>query len=180
MKKSLLLLSSLLVLSNVSPVLAGDKEDRIKEIETQIEKLEAELKELKGEDGEGLGQTVTVEDVEITVKEAYYSTKLNPTSDKEADKVLVLKYDVKNNQKDEIFASMNIDVYADGMKLETYPYVGGTSPKISSGKGSEVIAGYAIKDGVKELELEFRPQYLGETGKEIVKINEDELELVDE
>ncbi|WP_051221135.1 DUF5067 domain-containing protein [Eremococcus coleocola] len=187
MNKKLLLVASAMVLVNTAPTFAQDK-DKIDDLKTQIEAkknelkdLEAQLKELTGEKSEGdFGQAVTIEDVTITINKAYYSTDLNEMSDIKADKVLVIEYTVQNDSNDEIFANMNIDVYADGKKLDTYPYTRNKSEKISAGKAADLIAGYAIVGEPKELELEFRPQYIGEIGNDTVKIATDGFETVEE
>ena len=164
MKKSRILLSAFLA---SAVVLAGCSS----KTETSSSSNKTEKKEEKKNSNEAkLGTPITFDKTaEITVKSAAWTAERNQFEKKEAKKVLLVTYDVKNLSDKDYPVGTDIKLYVNGKKAESYP-VQVKFDSISPNRISEnVTQAFAVnEDG--SLELEVQPTFSFKD-KKIIKLD---------
>ena len=164
MKKSRILLSALL---SSAVVLAGCSSSTDKSSSSG----KTEQKEEKKTSNEAkLGTPITFDKTaEITVKSAEWTAERNQFEKKEAKKVLLVTYDVKNLSDKDYPVGTDIKLYVNGKKAESYP-VQVKLDSISPNRISEnVTQAFAVnEDG--SLELEVQPTFSFKD-KKIIKLD---------
>lgn len=164
MKKSRILLSTFLA---SAVVLAGCSS----KTETSSSSNKTEQKEEKKTSNEAkLGTPITFDKTaEITVKSATWTAERNQFEKKEAKKVLLVTYDVKNLSDKDYPVGTDIKLYVNGKKAESYP-VQVKLDSISPNRISEnVTQAFAVnEDG--SLELEVQPTFSFKD-KKIIKLD---------
>lgn len=182
MKRSLLLLSSLLLISAVTPIAAqDDKAQQIEDIETQIAELESQLKELKGEEGskttDGLiGETFEQDNIEVTINDIYLTEERNEYKDEEYENILVVEYTLQNNGDRDYPASSELKLFVDGKQADDYFFTGDSTGTVSAGRSSDIRESFGFDGNYEELELELElKEYL--SNKEAVVIPIEKIEM---
>lgn len=104
-----------------------------------------------------VGDEVTIKDVKFKLVDASYTDERNEFADVEADKVLVLDMEIKNNGDEDIPVGTDVKAYADGKQLESYPVNDELIDGLSPGRTIQGKTGFAITGNPKKLELEFSP-----------------------
>ncbi|WP_239760879.1 DUF5067 domain-containing protein [Mammaliicoccus sp. N-M51] len=104
-----------------------------------------------------VGDDVTIKDVQFKLVDAYYTDERNEFTDVEADKVLVVDMEIKNNGDEDIPVGTDVKAYADGKQLESYPVDDELLDGLSPGRSIQGKTGFAITGNPKKLELEFSP-----------------------
>ena len=164
MKKLRILLSALL---SSAVVLAGCSSSTDKSSSSG----KTEQKEEKKTSNEAkLGTPITFDKTaEITVKSAEWTAERNQFEKKEAKKVLLVTYDVKNLSDKDYPVGTDIKLYVNGKKAESYP-VQVKLDSISPNRISEnVTQAFAVnEDG--SLELEVQPTFSFKD-KKIIKLD---------
>jgi len=164
MKKSRILLSTFLT---SAVVLAGCSS----KTENSSSSNKTEQKEEKKTSNEAkLGTTITFDKTaEITVKSAAWTNERNQFEKKEAKRVLLVTYDVKNLSDKDYPVGTDIKLYVNGKKAESYP-VQVKLDSISPNRISEnVTQSFAVnEDG--SLELEVQPTFSFKD-KKIIKLD---------
>lgn len=164
MKKSRILLSALL---SSAVVLAGCSSSTDKSSSSG----KTEQKEEKKTSNEAkLGTPITFDKTaEITVKSAQWTAERNQFEKKEAKKVLLVTYDVKNLSDKDYPVGTDVKLYVNGKKAESYP-VQVKLDSISPNRISEnVTQAFAVnEDG--SLELEVQPTFSFKD-KKIIKLD---------
>lgn len=129
-----------------------------------------------------IGDTIIFDkEVEITITEIYWTNERNPYVP-EAEKVLVIAYDVKNLSDKKYSIGSEISCYVDGKKVNTHPVSKtstGESISIERATGVTLSAGRAYDGAVKgfginntgPIELEIRPSYSFKTTPAIIKLD---------
>lgn len=163
MKKRLLFLTSIILVSMAQPVVAQeDNSKRISEIEAQIKDLQAELKKLKGEEDSKfykIGDVVEVGPYTLKLLSVEYTNERNQFEDVNPDKVLLIKYEITNNSdKDESFFSSNWKLFVDNKEMKSYP-VGSDLGTVNAGRTVESTASFAIIGDGNSYELEWTPTF---------------------
>lgn len=164
MKKSRILLSAFLA---SAVVLAGCSS----KTENSSSSNKTEQKEEKKTSNEAkLGTPITFDKTaEITVKSAEWTAERNQFEKKEAKKVLLVTYDVKNLSDKDYPVGTDVKLYVNGKKAESYP-VQVKLDSISPNRISEnVTQAFAVnEDG--PLELEVQPTFSFKD-KKIIKLD---------
>lgn len=177
MKKLIILMTAGALLLSAVPVSAESNESRINEIESQIAELEAELKELKSNesvsetDGEVIGTTYTVDNLDITINDIYFTDERNEYVDDTYDNVLVVSYTLVNNRDEDYPGGSEIKVFNGANDSENYylPNTSTDSTVTSAGRQTEVVKGFGFNGEIEDIELEIKA-FLGDD-KEIVSVD---------
>ncbi|MBS4461194.1 DUF5067 domain-containing protein [Aerococcaceae bacterium zg-B36] len=154
MKKAMIMLSSLFMLTGVSTVSANDNTKRVNEIKTQIKELQKELKELEGDDSKSeahkVGDEVTIGDYVVKIVSVSY--EYNP------DKTLLLEFEVTNNSEEDFtYTGIDFRVYIDGKEMEALPLISLPFGDINPGRTVTGKVSFGIKAEGK-LEIEWEPR----------------------
>lgn len=183
MKKSLVLLASVLALGSYVPSALAEtnpNQKRIDEIEEQIKELNAELKELKGDDKDGdtysVGDEVELGDYIIKIIELSYTDERNQFADVDPENVLVITFEITNNsEEDLLFTSSDFKVYLDGKEIDVYPISNNALGTISPNRTKEAKAGFALF-GEGDIEIEWTPTFNFDNLRAIWRITPEDIE----
>ena len=168
MKKNKVLLTTLLA---GSVVLSGCSSEKKETTSNNSNTNKTEQKEEKKISNDAkLGTPITFDkEVEITVKTATWTDERNQFEKKEAKKVLLVTYDVKNLSDKDYPVGTDVKLYVNGKKAETYP-VQVTFDSISPDRIAEnVTQAFAVNEE-GSLELEVKP-FMSNNGKKIIKLD---------
>lgn len=102
------------------------------------------------------GDSVTIDDITFTLDSAYYTDERNEFADITPDNVLMIDVTIENNSGDDYPVGMDLELYVDGSKAETYP-VATLMDGVSDGRSVSGQQSFAIMGEPSELELEFSP-----------------------
>lgn len=158
MKKSLVILSSLLLLSTANVAFAQDSDhsERIAEIEAQISELKVELKELRSNStGEVIGETFAHGEIEATIVDVYLTEERNEWEEAVFNNILTIEYKIMNNTDDGILAGYDFELYVNGEKAEHYFLLDDNSDVVSAGRSITVKQSFGFDSDSDDLELEF-------------------------
>ena len=73
------------------------------------------------EENFNIGETSTIEGISQTVDDAYYADKINRSANTNPDAILIVDLTVENNSGKDYSLGVDIDLYVDGVKTNTYP-----------------------------------------------------------
>ncbi|WP_436883905.1 DUF5067 domain-containing protein [Mammaliicoccus sciuri] len=135
---------SAVFVNSVDEEVNGTKEEQKKNKETSKKRYK-------------VGDDVTIKDVQFKLVDAYYTDERNEFADVEADKVLVVDMEIKNNGDEDIPVGTDVKAYADGKQLESYPVDDELIDGLSPVRSIQGKTGFAITGNPKKLELEFSP-----------------------
>lgn len=164
MKKSRILLSTFLASAIMLAGCSSKSENSSSSNKTEQKEEKKTSNEAK------LGTPITFDKTaEITVKSAAWTAERNQFEKKEAKKVLLVTYDVKNLSDKDYPVGTDIKLYVNGKKAESYP-VQVKLDSISPNRISEnVTQAFAVnEDG--SLELEVQPTFSFKD-KKIIKLD---------
>lgn len=125
----------------------SEAEDTEKVIEEETETYESNLSS---------GDSVTIDDITFTLDDAYYTDERNEFAEIQPDNVLMLDVTIQNNTDQDYPVGMDIQLYVDGGKAETYP-VATLMDGVSAGRSILGQQSFAIIGEPSEIELEFSP-----------------------
>lgn len=164
MKKTRILLSTFLA-STV--VLAGCSS----KTETSSSSNKTEQKEEKKNSNETtLGSPIVFDkQAEITVKSATWTDERNNFESKPAKKVLLVTYDIKNLSDKDIPIGVELSLYVNGKKAESYP-IQVTLNSLSPNRTLENATHAFAVNEEGSLELEVQP-FMSNNGKKIIKLD---------
>lgn len=165
MKKSRILLSTFLA---SAVVLAGCSSKT--ETSSSSNKTEQKKEEKKNSNEAKLGTPITFDKTsEITVKTAAWTNERNQFAQVQANKVLLVTYDVKNLSDKDYPVGTDIKLYVNGKKAESYP-VQVKLDSISPNRIAEnVTQAFAVNEE-GSLELEVQPTFSFKD-KKIIKLD---------
>lgn len=103
-----------------------------------------------------IGETSTIDDISLTVDNAYYTDERNEFADINPDTVLMVEVTIENNSGTDYPVGMDLSLYVDGSKAETYP-VATLMDSVSDGRSVSGQQTFAIMGEPSEIELEFSP-----------------------
>ena len=87
---------------------------------------------------------------------AYYTDERNEFADITPDNVLMVEVTIENNSGTDYPVGMDLSLYVDGSKAETYP-VATLMDSVSDGRSVSGQQTFAIMGDPSEIELEFSP-----------------------
>lgn len=166
MKKTKVLLTTLLagavVLSGCSSEKKADNKDNSSATEQKQEK--------KNNNETTLGSAIVFDkQAEITVKSATWTDERNNFESKPAKKVLLVTYDIKNLSDKDIPIGMELSLYVNGKKAESYP-IQVTLNSLSPNRTLENATHAFAVNEEGSLELEVQP-FMSTSGKKIIKLD---------
>lgn len=166
MKKTKVLLTTLLagavVLSGCSSEKKADNKDSTSATEQKQEK--------KNNNETTLGSPIVFDkQAEITVKSATWTDERNGFESKPAKKVLLVTYDIKNLSDKDIPIGMELSLYVNGKKAESYP-IQVTLNSLSPNRTLENATHAFAVNEEGSLELEVQP-FMSNNGKKIIKLD---------
>lgn len=109
------------------------------------------------EENLSIGDTAELDDVTVTIDDAYYSDERNEFAEVEVDSVLILDVSFENNTGEDYSPAFDFEVYADGSKAEEYPVGDVILDSVSDGRSSSGSIAFGIVGEPSEIELEFSP-----------------------
>jgi len=126
---------------------SSDTEDTEEAIEEETETAESNL---------AIGDSVTIDDITFTLDDAYYTDERNEFAEIQPDNVLMLDVTIQNDTDQDYPVGMDIQLYVDGSKAESYP-VATLMDGVSAGRSISGQQSFAIMGEPSEIELEFSP-----------------------
>lgn len=126
---------------------SNETEDTAEVIEEETETVDNNLT---------VGETSTIDDISLTVDNAYYTDQRNEFADIVPDNVLMIDVTIENNSGTDYPVGMDLSLYVDGSKAETYP-VATLMDSVSDGRSVSGQQSFAIMGDSSEIELEFSP-----------------------
>ena len=126
---------------------SSETEDTEEVIEEETETAESNL---------SIGDSVTIDDITFTLDDAYYTDERNEFAEIQPDNVLMLDVTIQNDTDQDYPVGMDIQLYVDGSKAETYP-VATLMDSVSAGRSISGQQSFAIMGEPSEVELEFSP-----------------------
>lgn len=103
-----------------------------------------------------IGETSTIDNISLTVDNAYYTDERNEFAEINPDTVLMVEVTIENNSGTDYPVGMDLSLYVDGSKAETYP-VATLMDSVSDGRSVSGQQTFAIMGDPSEIELEFSP-----------------------
>lgn len=166
MKKNKILLSSLLA---GAVVLSGCSSDKIADNKDSSSSTE-QKQEKKNSNETTLGSPIVFDkQAEITVKSATWTDERNGYESKPAKKVLLVTYDIKNLSDKDIPVGVELSLYVNGKKTESYP-IQVTLNSLSPNRTLENATHAFAVNEEGSLELEVQP-FMSTSGKKIIKLD---------
>ncbi|WP_462419970.1 DUF4352 domain-containing protein [Salinicoccus sp. Marseille-QA3877] len=126
---------------------SSDTADTEEVIEEETETAESSL---------SIGDSATIDDITFTLDDAYYTDERNQFAEIQPDNVLMLDVTIQNDTDQDYPVGMDIQLYVDGSKAETYP-VATLMDGVSAGRSISGQQSFAIMGEPSEIELEFSP-----------------------
>ena len=108
------------------------------------------------EENLNIGETSTIAGISLTVDDAYYADKINRSANTNPDAILIVDLTVENNSGKDYSLGVDIDLYVDGVKTNTYP-VEKLMSRVADGETASGQRAFEIKGEPSEFELEFSP-----------------------
>lgn len=133
---------------------AEDSEENSNETEDTADVVEEETETV--DSNLNIGETSTIDDISLTVDNAYYTDQRNEFADINPDTVLMVEVTIENNSGTDYPVGMDLSLYVDGSKAETYP-VATLMDSVSDGRSVSGQQTFAIMGDPSEIELEFSP-----------------------
>ena len=146
---------------------ADDKEEKVEDSTEQTEVVEevkadeespSEESEVVEESPELLviGDSATIDDITLTVNSVSFTDERNSYADTTPERVIAIEYTLENGQEEDYPFGMDMDLYVDGKKADTYP-LGTDFGSVSAGRAVDSVAYFGV-DG-EEIELEWQPMF---------------------
>ena len=138
-----------------------DKEEKVEDSTEQTEVVE-EVKADEESSVEKLpellvvGDSATIDDITLTVNSVSFTDERNSYADTTPERVIAIEYTLENGQEEDYPFGMDMDLYVDGKKADTYP-LGTDFGSVSAGRAVDSVAYFGV-DG-EEIELEWQPMF---------------------
>lgn len=154
-----LLLSGGLLLTACGGDSSGEKKDESKDTSDKTEEVKKEDKKEEKKEEKGplsIGDSKTIDDITLTVKNSYYTDERNEFDDTNPEKVIAIEYTIENNAEDDYPYGMDMQAYVDGKKTESYP-LGMDMGSVSSGRSVDSVAYFGVNG--EKVEIEWEPMF---------------------
>ena len=166
MKKTKVLLSTLLAGAVVLSGCSNEKKEAANSGSSSTEQKQ----EKKNNNETTLGSPIVFDkQAEITVKSATWTDERNGFESKPAKKVLLVTYDIKNLSDKDLPIGMELSLYVNGKKAESYP-IQVTLNSLSPNRTLENATHAFAVNEEGSLELEVQP-FMSTSGKKIIKLD---------
>lgn len=143
--------------ATVEPVADVEAESSESASSVEVTEESSETEEVTEESGLlAIGESYTIDDVTVTVTDAYFAEERNEFAEEDPEQVLAIEYTLENNASEDYPIGMDFQVYVDGSLADTYP-LENTMDSVSSGRSVEAIAHYGINGS--EIEAEWEPLF---------------------
>lgn len=134
--------------------------------ESEATEETAETEEVAEEPSEELlsvGDSMTIDDVTMTINSVEFTDERNEYAETEPEKVIKINYTIKNEAEEDYPYGADFQVYADGSLMETYPNDSSVG-SVSTGRSVDGVDHYGITG--EEIEIEWEPlfSFSGEKG----------------
>lgn len=167
MKKTKVLLTTLLA---SAVVLSGCSSEKKEEANNNSSSSTEQKQEKKNSNETTLGSPIVFDkQAEITVKSATWTDERNGYENKPAKKVLLVTYDIKNLSDKDIPVGVELSLYVNGKKAESYP-IQVTLNSLSPNRTLENVTHAFAVNEEGSLELEVQP-FMSTSGKKIIKLD---------
>ena len=143
---------------------ADDKEEKVEDSTEQTEPAEV-VEEVKADEESSVeeqsqllvvGDSATIDDITLTVNSVTFTDERNSYADTTPERVIAIEYTLENGQEGDYPFGMDMDLYVDGKKADTYP-LGTDFGSVSTGRAVDSVAYFGV-DG-EEIELEWQPMF---------------------
>lgn len=169
MKKTKVLLTTLLASAVVLSGCSSEKKEEANNNSSSSNKTE-QKEEKKTSNDPKLGTPIIFDkQAEITVKSATWTDERNNYENKPAKKVLLVTYDIKNLSDKDIPIGVELSLYVNGKKAESYP-IQVTLNSLSPNRTLENATHAFAVNEEGSLELEVQP-FMSTSGKKIIKLD---------
>lgn len=166
MKKTKVLLTTLLASAVVLSGCSSEKKEAANSGSSSTEQKQ----EKKNSNETTLGSPIVFDkQAEITVKSATWTDERNGFESKPAKKVLLVTYDIKNLSDKDIPIGVELSLYVNGKKAESYP-IQVTLNSLSPNRTLENATHAFAVNEEGSLELEVQP-FMSTSGKKIIKLD---------
>ena len=141
-----------------------DKEEKVEDSTEQTESAEV-VEEVKADEESSVeeqpqllavGDSATIDDITLTVNSVSFTDERNSYADTTPERVIAIEYTLENGQEEDYPFGMDMDLYVDGKKADTYP-LGTDFGSVSTGRAVDSVAYFGV-DG-EEIELEWQPMF---------------------
>ena len=141
-----------------------DKDENVEDSTEQVESTEI-VEEVKADEESSVeeqsqllvvGDSETIDDVTLTVNSVSFTDERNEFADTTPERVIAIEYTLENGQEEDYPFGIDMDLYVDGKKAETYP-LGTDFGSVSAGRAVDSVAYFGV-DG-EEIELEWQPMF---------------------
>ena len=167
MKKTKVLLTTLLA---GAVVLSGCSSEKKEEANNNNSSSTEQKQEKKNNNETTLGSPIVFDkQAEITVKSVTWTDERNSFESKPAKKVLLVTYDIKNLSDKDIPVGVELSLYINGKKAESYP-IQVTLNSLSPNRTLENAKHAFAVNEEGSLELEVQP-FMSTSGKKIIKLD---------
>ena len=138
-----------------------DKEEKVEDSTEQtevVEEVKADEESSVEEQSQLLvvGDSATIDDITLTVNSVSFTDERNSYADTTPERVIAIEYTLENGQEEDYPFGMDMDLYVDGKKAESYP-LGTDFGSVSAGRAVDSVAYFGV-DG-EETELEWQPVF---------------------
>lgn len=103
-----------------------------------------------------VGDSVTIDDVTMTVNSVEYTDERNEFDDTNPENVIKISYTLENGASEDYPYGADFQVYADGSLMETYPN-DNSMGSVSAGRSVEGVAHFGVNG--EEIEIEWAPLF---------------------
>lgn len=118
-------------------------------------------------------------DIEVEIKEIYFTDERNEYQEKNYDNVLTILYTLTNNGESETSAGSNdFELYVDGVKADHYFLMSDQSSMVSSNRSVEVKTSFGFNGVPENMELELSDMKAWDSDPLIIKLNNDGTPMV--
>lgn len=134
----------------------ADEDTADAEEETTEDEEEPEEEEDSNGDLLAIGDSITVDDITMTITGAEFTDDRNEFADEEPDEVIAIHYTLENDSDDDYPYGADFDVYVDGSQANSYPNdnsIGSVSP----GRSVDGVAHYGVTG--EDIEVEWEPMF---------------------
>lgn len=103
-----------------------------------------------------VGDSATVDDITVTVNNVSFTDERNEFADTTPERVIAIEYTLENGQEEDYPFGMDMQLYVDGKKSDTYP-LGADMGSVSAGRTVDSVSYFGV-DG-ENIELEWQPMF---------------------
>ena len=123
---------------------------------TSSEETSSEESAESGTELLAVGDSATIDDITVTVNNVSFTDERNEFADTTPERVIAIEYTLENSQEKDYPFGMDMQLYVDGKKADTYP-LGADMGSVSAGRTVDSVTYFGV-DG-ENIELEWQPMF---------------------